>query len=89
MIELGDKVKDKISGFTGITVGKIEYINGCIQFGVKASVGIKNEAPKDIYWIDEKELSIIKKQAVKIEMKRTGGEMSVIKTQKAPNGIKP
>jgi len=32
MIELGQKVKDKVTGFTGMATAKIEYMNGCIQF---------------------------------------------------------
>ena len=86
MIELGDEVKDKITGFVGITVGKIEYINGCIQFGLKAKVKKNGELPKDNYWVDIKELAIIKKHAVKIESKLTGGEMS--KTS-MPKGMHP
>lgn len=74
MIKLGDKVKDKISGFTGIAVSRIEYINGCIQYGVKPRVKKNGEMP-DIQYIDEKQLSIISKK-VRIKKERTGGPQS-------------
>lgn len=34
-IKMGDRVKDKVTGFTGIIVAKIEYLNGCEQYCVK------------------------------------------------------
>ncbi len=50
-IKLGDKVKDKITGFEGIVIARIEYLNGCIQYGVKARV--KEAALKEAEYIDE------------------------------------
>ncbi len=35
MIELGQKVKDRITGYEGIAIARLEYINGCIQYCVK------------------------------------------------------
>lgn len=34
MIKLGNKVKDIVSGFTGIATAKVVYLNGCVQFCV-------------------------------------------------------
>ena len=34
MIKLGDKVKDVVTGYTGIVTSKVEYLNGCIQMTV-------------------------------------------------------
>ena len=34
-IELGNKVKDKITEFTGIATAKIEYINGTVKYLVE------------------------------------------------------
>jgi hypothetical protein len=33
-IELGDKVKDLITGFVGIAVAKTTFINGCTQISI-------------------------------------------------------
>lgn len=30
-VELGDEVKDKISGFRGVCTGLFSYINGCVR----------------------------------------------------------
>ncbi len=37
-IRLGDKVKCKITGFTGIATSKTEFINGCVQIEVTAKI---------------------------------------------------
>lgn len=33
-IKLGDKVRDKVSGYEGIATSKTEYLNGCFQIEV-------------------------------------------------------
>ena len=35
MINLGDKVKCKITGLTGTAVARCEFLNGCVQFKVQ------------------------------------------------------
>lgn len=54
-IKLGDKVKDSITGFEGIVIARIEYLNGCIQFGVKARV--KDATLKEAEYIDKDQLT--------------------------------
>lgn len=34
MIKLGDKVKDVVTGYTGIATARHEYLNGCVQITV-------------------------------------------------------
>jgi len=43
-IELGDKVKDVITGYEGIAVARVQFINGCIQYTI-AKVLKKGEKP--------------------------------------------
>lgn len=62
MIELGDKVKDKITGFTGIVIGITIWQNGCRTVGIK-TLKLKEGKPQDPYWIDENQLSIVIKRA--------------------------
>ena len=52
MINLGDKVKDTISGFTGIAVSRITYLQGCNRVGVQSPVK-KNAKPEDPQYFDE------------------------------------
>ena len=51
MIKLGMKVKDKITGFTGITVGYDKYIDGRFRFCVQPLVD-SNNTMRDAQWID-------------------------------------
>lgn len=73
MIKLGLKVKDKVTGFEGVAVARIEYLNGCVQYGVKPKVG-KDGKIADIEYIDENQLKIISGGIV-IKKKDTGGIM--------------
>lgn len=57
-IELGKKVKDKVTGFTGIAVTKCEYLNGCIQYEVAAPVD-KDGKKTDTIWVDEVQMEVI------------------------------
>ncbi|HLZ78847.1 MAG TPA: hypothetical protein VKQ09_05860 [Sphingomonas sp.] len=34
-INLGDKVRDRLSGYEGICTAKVEYLTGCDQVGIK------------------------------------------------------
>lgn len=72
MITLGDKVKDKVSGFTGIAVSRTVYLNGCIQIGVTPKVAKTSDDIKT-YYIDEPQLEIIQSKKVNVKEKETGG----------------
>ncbi len=63
-IELGDQVKDKVSGFTGIAIGEIKWIYGCKRFVVQPKA-TKEGKLEDAVNFDEHSLEIVKKQAVK------------------------
>lgn len=78
-IKLGDKVKDKITGFVGIAVARTEYINGCVQYSVIQKVGKDNKMMEDIS-IDQETLEVIKPKKKKIKKSPTGGA-----TRPAPN----
>ena len=71
-IELGDTVKDKVTGFTGVATSRVEFLNGCIQYGVKPKVSKDNVQP-EVEYIDEEQLLISKIKRVKVDGKRTGG----------------
>lgn len=53
-IKLGTKVKDNITGFSGMVTGRCEYLTGCRQYSVaaKASKGKGGETT----WFDEDRL---------------------------------
>ncbi len=64
-IKLGDKVRDKISGYTGIAVARSKFINGCVQYSIAGKVKKGERLPiEGEPAIDETNLEIIKKNVV-------------------------
>lgn len=61
-IELGDKVKCRVTGFSGIVISKTVHLNGCDRFHVQPACGKDGKYP-DGWNIDEHSLDIIKKGA--------------------------
>lgn len=57
-IELGNKVKDTVSGLIGIATQKTEYLNGCVQYGVTAPIK-KDNTDIVTYSIDEGQLEYV------------------------------
>lgn len=81
---LGSKVKCIVTGFTGIAVARLEYLNGCIQYGVKPKV--KKEKPSempDAIYIDQQQLKIDGKGIEVDKKKETPGADFM---PDAPNG---
>lgn len=56
MIQLGQKGKDKITGFEGIITGRAQYLYGCIQYCITPK--IKADVIKDSQWFDEGRIEI-------------------------------
>src|SRR4051812_20866169 len=71
-IKLGNKVKCLITGFIGIAVARVEYINGCVQYGVKAPMAKGSVKLEDPYYIDAQQLQVIA-GGVTVEARPTGG----------------
>ena len=60
-ITLGDRVTDRVTTFSGLVTGRIEYINGCRQFLVKPESLDKDGKIMDGVWIDEQHLTVVAK----------------------------
>ena len=73
-ITLGNKVKDIVTGFEGIAIAKIEYLNGCKQFCVQPPVDKDGKRPDGVY-LDHQQLEVVS-IGVAIEGKGTGGPSS-------------
>jgi len=73
-IPLGSKVKDNVTGLTGIVTGRTEYINGCVQYIVKPPMGKNGKVP-DAEYVDEEQLSILGK-GVSVKTTPSGGPQS-------------
>jgi hypothetical protein len=58
MIELGTKVKDLITGFTGVAVARTEWLYGCARIVVE-SCDLKDGVPISPQWFDEQRVEEI------------------------------
>lgn len=57
-IKLGMKVKDTVSGLTGIAVARTEWLNGCTRYSIQPPIDKDLKVP-DNYCVDEQQLEII------------------------------
>ncbi len=69
---LGARLKCRATGFTGIVMAMVEYLNGCIQYGIKPPA-TDGKMPDTIY-IDQQQLDYVD-AGIAVEAARTGGEM--------------
>lgn len=58
MAELGDKVKDRISGLEGVVTGRIDYLYGCRQVLVNPQE-VKDGKPIESSWLDEDRVEVV------------------------------
>ena len=59
MVELGDEVKDTVTGFIGIVVARHQYLYGCTRISVQPPVDKDGKVP-DSHGFDEPQLEILK-----------------------------
>lgn len=71
-INLGDQVVDSVSGLKGIATARVDYMNGCIQYGVSAPIGKDGKVPETVF-IDHTQLAVLSKQFVTVKRASTGG----------------
>ena len=72
MINLGDLVRDRITGFEGITVAHYAHLNGCNQFSVQSQI-LKEGKPVDAVYFDATQLDLVEAGAFQKTVKPTGG----------------
>lgn len=78
MINLGDEVKDKITGFRGIVIAICKYLNGCISVLVQPKKLTKDGTVPEPYWVDEQRLTNDSKATA-------GGPGDIEKFNRPPN----
>ncbi len=59
MVNLGDKVKDRINGFEGIVTGLAYYLYGCRQVYVAPTSLAEHGKWPDGQWIDEDRVAVV------------------------------
>jgi hypothetical protein len=70
-MKLGEKVRDKITGYEGIAYARTEYLNGCIRIGIQDRLKQDGTVP-DMEWGDQSEIEVTKKEK-QIKGKDPGG----------------
>ena len=79
-VELGDKVKDLVTGFEGIAVAQFIYLQGCDRFQVQPpSDG--STYPESISF-DDSQLKVVKAGVIKPGKKDVGGPCKGIPSAK-------
>lgn len=60
-VELGDRVKDPVTGYSGIAHAITVWLNGCIRVAVQPEKLDKDGKPKDDRYFDQGALVVLKK----------------------------
>jgi hypothetical protein len=80
MANLGDKVKDTVTGLTGIVVAKTRYLQGCTRIAVQPQE-VKDGKPVEASWFDEPQLQVVEPEAIKLKnenLEQSGGPAYLI-----------
>lgn len=68
----GRKVKDRITGFTGVVTGVVNYISGCNQALIAPPVGADGKLP-DSQWFDVQRLEVVSDETITLDNGATPG----------------
>lgn len=68
--QIGDEVRDIVSGYTGIVVARTEWANGCVRYGVQGKVKEEYAEPA---WIDREQLEVRVRGKLQLAGSPTGG----------------
>ena len=66
-VELGDRVRDKMTGFEGIAYGRWTCLTGCVSYDVHPPA--KDGKVPSSEWMDESRLEVIEAGAVSLTVK--------------------
>ncbi len=72
-VNLGDKVKDTVTGFTGIAVGRTVWLHGCARIIIQPEGVTKDGKLFDNFSFDEPQVVVIKAAKTKEGSHKTGG----------------
>ncbi len=72
-VELGQKVKDQITGFTGVATGRVEYTTGCKQVLVQPPAKPDGDFV-DNRWFDEDRLEITDATVIVLKPERAASD---------------
>jgi hypothetical protein len=71
MFTLGQRLRDRVSGFEGIATGRLQYLNGCVQYLLRPKIGADGKTI-DGEWFDDQQIEFVD-EGITVAPKRTGG----------------
>lgn len=97
--ELGDLVKDRITGLEGIVTCRSDWFNGCTRFLIQPQA-LHDGKPIDSQWFDAEQLEVVQRCKIRppwmsqlsadvstrrnIQLERTGGDRPAPQRAKDP-----
>ena len=69
---LGKKIKDKVSGLSGVVVSVTIFLNGCIRVSIQPPIDKDGKMPSES-WFDWQQVELLKTKKIKTNVSRTGG----------------
>lgn len=73
MINLGDEVKDSITGFQGVAVACTTWLHGCRGITVQPTKLDKDGKTKETQTFDEPQMVVVKAKRAAVGSRKTGG----------------
>lgn len=80
IFDVGQHVKDAVTGFVGVVTGRADFITGCNQYIVQPLMDKKSVVKPESNWIDETRLTLTRTKAItlpKQPKKKPGGPAHV------------
>lgn len=59
MIRLGMKVRDRLSGFTGVAVARVEFLYGCTRIGIEPEELFEGKPLENPWYFDEQRVEVL------------------------------
>ena len=78
---IGDKVKDTITGFQGIITARTQWLNNCNTYNVQ-SQELKDGQPTDRVFFDEPQLELVESDVYEPKQTTGGPERVVLATNR-------
>lgn len=82
-ISLGDKVKDKVTGYEGTVVACTQWLNGCNRYQIQGPLDKDGKIP-EVVGFDEENLVVVEKKAVAHKTPDTGGDAPIVSRARDP-----
>lgn len=70
--KLGDRARDRVTGYTGIVVAETKWLNGCVRLSIQPEELDKDGKVRDSTTFDIEQLDIVAARAEPVKEQRGG-----------------